>query len=117
MPLERISIICFGASYIVALALELSRLIRSDKLLRYLATGFGGAGFFAHTVFLALRLPSLATEYGCLLFLAWILAAFYFLGSFRHSRQIWSVFVLPVVLGLIAFAAVLERLHGGAGLE
>jgi ABC-type transport system involved in cytochrome c biogenesis permease subunit len=117
MSFEPISIICFTASYLVALALELCRLIVSNRLLRILATIFGGAGLFAHTVFLALRLPALTTGSGSLLFLAWILAAFYFFGSLRHSRQLWSVFVLPVLLALIAFATILEKMHGGTTLE
>jgi ABC-type transport system involved in cytochrome c biogenesis permease subunit len=112
MPLERVSILCFGASYAVAFAFELSRLFRASKIQRLAATFFGAAGVLAHSIFLALRLPSLTSEYGSLLFLAWILAVFYLFGSFRHARQTWSVFVLPVVLGLVGLAAALVRNQG-----
>jgi ABC-type transport system involved in cytochrome c biogenesis permease subunit len=116
MPFEGISIICFGASYALALVFEISRLRRPGKTQQVLATVAGTAGLFAHTVFLALRLPSLATECGSFLFLAWILAVFYYFGSFHHARQIWSVFVLPVILGLIALAAILAKAQVGTGL-
>jgi ABC-type transport system involved in cytochrome c biogenesis permease subunit len=107
MPFDRISIIGFAASYSFAFAFELLRLFRYGKISRYAATTFGGAGLLAHSIFLALWLPALATTYGSLLFLAWVVAMFYFFGSFHHSRQSWSVFVLPVVLGLIALAGAL----------
>src|SRR6516164_9791711 len=112
MPLDRVSILCFGASYAVAFAFELSRLFRTSTIQRLAATFLGAAGVLAHSIFLALRLPSLASEYGSLLFLAWILAVFYLFGSFRHARQTWSVFVLPVVLGLVGLAAALARNQG-----
>jgi ABC-type transport system involved in cytochrome c biogenesis permease subunit len=111
---ERISIICFGASYAVAFAAELWRWMRGGELARWAAVAFGAAGLFAHSVFLALRLPSLGNEYGSLLFLAWILAVFYLFGSIHHARQVWSIFVLPVVLGLIALAGVLAWTSGPA---
>jgi ABC-type transport system involved in cytochrome c biogenesis permease subunit len=117
MPLEGISIVCFGASYAFALAFEIARLVREGKTPRILGTAFSVAGLFAHSVFLALRLPSLTTECGSLLFLAWILAVFYLFGSFHHARQIWSVFVLPVILGLIALAAVIAKAQAGRSLQ
>jgi ABC-type transport system involved in cytochrome c biogenesis permease subunit len=117
MPLEGISIVCFSASYAFALAFEIARLRRPGNTPRILATVFGTAGLFAHSVFLALRLPSLTTECGSLLFLAWILAVYYFFGSFHHARQIWSVYVLPVILGLIMLAALVAEAQKGTSLQ
>src|SRR5215472_10733243 len=99
MPLERVSILCFAASYAVALACELSRLAYPGRAPRVGAAIFGGAGVMAHTIFLALRLPHLAAEYGAMLFLSWIMAVFWFVGSLRHAKTNFSIFLLPIVLG------------------
>ena len=102
--LERITVLCFGASYAVALVLELLQLVRPRPVQRVLSLAFGCAGLFAHTVYVTIQPLELATAFGSLLFLAWILAVFYLYGSFRRSRSAWGPFVLPVVLGLIVLA-------------
>jgi ABC-type transport system involved in cytochrome c biogenesis permease subunit len=121
MGIERITLFCFGASYAVALILELALLARPRPLLRLLSTIFGAAGLLAHTLFLihALflaeqRLP-LSSPSGSLLFLAWILAIFGVYGSIHHSRQAWAVFVLPLVIGLVVLAAVFDRPSADSG--
>jgi ABC-type transport system involved in cytochrome c biogenesis permease subunit len=100
MPLENVSLLCFEASYAVALALELLQLVQPRPVLRWLALFFGGAGFFAHTLYLCVKSPPLASQVGSMLFLAWILAIFYLYGSVHHRRQAWGVFVLPLVIGI-----------------
>jgi ABC-type transport system involved in cytochrome c biogenesis permease subunit len=100
MPLENVSLLCFEASYAVALALELLQLLQPRPVLRWLALLFGGAGFFAHTLYLFLKSPPLASQVGSMLFLAWILAIFYIYGSVHHRRLAWGVFVLPLVIGI-----------------
>jgi ABC-type transport system involved in cytochrome c biogenesis permease subunit len=102
--LEGITRLCFGASYAVAFALELVRLVRPWPSLRAVAMTFGFAGLFAHTVFLGVQRPSLQSTYGSLLFLAWVLAVFYLYGTVHHRRFAWAVFVLPVVIGLVVLA-------------
>jgi ABC-type transport system involved in cytochrome c biogenesis permease subunit len=102
--LEGITRLCFGASYAVALGLEMVQLIRPRPALRGIALLFGLAGLFAHTVFLAAQRPTLQSNYGSLLFLAWVLAVFYLYGTLHHRRFAWAVFVLPVVLGLVVLA-------------
>jgi ABC-type transport system involved in cytochrome c biogenesis permease subunit len=102
--LERITVFCFAASYTVALILELVRLWRPYPALRLLSLGFGGAGLVAHTLFVAVQRLPLATPFGSLLFLAWILAVFYLYGSLHHRSVAWGIFVLPLVLGLIVLA-------------
>src|SRR5579871_406667 len=104
MQLERVTLFCFEASYTVAFALELLQLIRPRAAQRWIGLGFGAAGLLAHTLFLLHHQLPLSSPFGSILFLAWILAVFYFYGSLHHRRVAWGVFVLPVVLGLIGLA-------------
>lgn len=107
MVMYRVTIVCFLASYGVALALELLHLFRPRPILRLLSLGFGGAGLLAHSIYLAWQRPPLAWQFGLLLFLAWILAIFYLYGSLHHGRLAWGVFVLPLILGLVGLGAAL----------
>ena len=102
--MNRITIVCFGASYAVALALEVLQLFWPRPVQRYLTLGFASAGLLAHTLYLLAQPLALASQFGPLLFLAWILAVFYLYGSIHHRQLAWGVFVLPLVLGLIALA-------------
>jgi ABC-type uncharacterized transport system permease subunit len=106
--LEGITRLCFGASYAVALGLELARLARPARLLRGLSLAFGAAGLFAHTAFLVLHRPTIQSQYGSLLFLAWVLAVFYLYGTVHHRRLAWAVFVLPLVIVLVVVAGYFE---------
>jgi ABC-type transport system involved in cytochrome c biogenesis permease subunit len=105
MPVDRITIFCFAASYTVALVLELMQLFGPRKVPRVLGFAFGGAGLLAHTLYLVIRPLSLSSQVGSLLFLAWILAVFYLYGSIHHRQLAWGVFVLPLVLALIALGS------------
>jgi ABC-type transport system involved in cytochrome c biogenesis permease subunit len=104
MFLERVTVFCFAASYGVAFLVELLQLLRPRPVLRLIGLGFGCAGLLAHTIFLAVQRPELASSYGSLLFLAWIVAVFYLYGSLHHRTIAWGLFVLPLVLGLIGLA-------------
>jgi ABC-type transport system involved in cytochrome c biogenesis permease subunit len=104
MPLDRITIVCFGASYAVALGLELIQLAWPRPIQRVICTLFGAAGLLAHTLYLFVQRPTLASQFGSLLFLAWILAVFYLSESIHYRQQSRGVFVLPVVLGLTLWA-------------
>ena len=108
VPLQNVTLACFGLSYLLAFALELGRLRWPRPTLRIAGLILGSAGLFAHTLFLIIRQPTPATAYGALLAVAWVLAIFYLYGSVHHARRAWAVFVLPLVLGLtaLAFAAV-----------
>jgi ABC-type uncharacterized transport system permease subunit len=101
----RITVVCFAASYAVALAVELVQLRRPRPIQRLLSLGFGGAGLLAHTIYVSQPLP-LAAPRSSLLLLAWILAVFYLYGSIHHRRLAWGPFVLPLVLGLIGLAQI-----------
>jgi ABC-type transport system involved in cytochrome c biogenesis permease subunit len=109
MLFERVSVYCFAASYGVAFLFELAHLLRPRRVLRMLGIGFGAAGLLAQTIFLAMQRPELASRYGSLLFLAWIVAVFYLYGTLHHRRIAWGLFVLPLLLGLIGLAVLLER--------
>ncbi len=116
--LEGITIFCIGASYAVALGLELLNLLWPRPVQRLAATGFGAAGLLAHTLlltrmfFLDEARLSLASSSGSMLFLAWILAVFYLYGSLHHRRVAWGVFILPLVLGLVVLAGVFRSAPG-----
>ncbi len=50
-----ISVVCFAASYAVALACEASRLVFRSGVRGAVMVGFAAAGLFAHTLFLGWR--------------------------------------------------------------
>jgi ABC-type uncharacterized transport system permease subunit len=114
LPVERITIFCFGASYAVALLCELAQLLLPGRVWRYLGLGFGGAGLLAHTLFVVVQPLKLVTPMGSLLFLAWILAVFYLYGSVHHRKVAWGLFVLPLVLGLTVLAGLHAEVLDGA---
>jgi ABC-type uncharacterized transport system permease subunit len=104
-----VGITCFAASYAVALALEISRLVFRSRIRGALMLGFAGAGLFAHLLYLWHRaavsgtLP-LATAFDWYLLAAWVLAAVYLYLTFYHPQVPVGLFILPLVLGLIAAA-------------
>jgi hypothetical protein len=99
--LSGITRFCFAASYGVALAMELAQLVRARSWPRWVGVAFGTAGLIAHTLFLMIRRPSVASPYGSLLLLAWVVAVFYLYGTIHHRRLNWALFVLPLVLVLV----------------
>jgi ABC-type uncharacterized transport system permease subunit len=104
--------VCFGLSYVGALAFESARQARPSRAARIGGLVFGFAGLVAHTIFLAARQPNPATAAGSLLLLAWVLAVFYLYGSVHYQAPAWALFVLPVVLVLVG----LSFLFSGDGL-
>lgn len=107
--LDRVTLICFLASYATALGLELLYQVRRREATRWLAFGFGAAGLVAQTIFLTVQRPPLIDQYGWMLFLAWILAVFYLFGAVHHRRLSWGLFALPLVIGLVALGAAFGR--------
>jgi ABC-type uncharacterized transport system permease subunit len=107
--LDDISITCFTASYLVVLALEISRVFFDVSLRKFVRVGFATAGLFAHTVYLVvqgkLELDSggiwLSSWFGWCLAAAWILAAAYLWISIRQSKSVMGLFLMPVILVLI----------------
>lgn len=113
MPLERITVLCFAASYALALIFELARVLWPRGQQRLIAIALGIAGLFAQSIYLLVQRPALASQFGSLLFLAWILAVFYLYGSLHHRHMAWGIFVLPVVLGLVLLATVFDHVSLG----
>src|SRR5262245_14994725 len=97
----RVTLMCFLASYALALLLELLFLRVSRPVVRVLALLAGLAGLVAQTIYLYANQPPLIHQLGWMLYLAWILVVFYLSEAVHHRRQSWGVFVLPLVLGLL----------------
>jgi ABC-type transport system involved in cytochrome c biogenesis permease subunit len=106
---DRIKLFCFAASYATAFGLELLYQFWPRYWVRAASLCFGLAGLVAQTLFLVSKQPALSRQYGLLLFLAWVLAIFYLVGSLHHARIAWGVFVLPLILGLIALGRVFDQ--------
>jgi ABC-type transport system involved in cytochrome c biogenesis permease subunit len=107
--MDRIDVVCFFASYGLALVLELWHLIQPRPVFRLLALAAAAAGLFAQSAYLIREQPPLIWQFGWMLFLSWVLVVFYLCGSIHHRRQAWGIFVLPLVVGLVALGVVFGR--------
>lgn len=101
-----ITILCFAASYAVALALDLLSLVWRAPVRRYVLIGFAAAGVLAHTWYLGERASAraaspLASPADWCLLAAWLLAVIYLAQAIYYKRLAIGVFLLPLVLGLI----------------
>ena len=109
--LSGISLLCFTASYGVALALEVTRLMFRSGIRGAVMLLFAAAGFTAHTLYLVAQametapatLP-LSNWYHWYLLAAWLLALVYLYLTFYHPHNPIGLFLLPLVLLLIAAA-------------
>jgi ABC-type transport system involved in cytochrome c biogenesis permease subunit len=110
---SEVKLFCFAASYATALVLDILHQRWGRPVLRWLAIGFGAAGFVAHTIYLVKEQPALAWQFGWMLFLAWILAVVYLYRAIHYPRLAWGIFMLPLVLGLVVLAATFSRPPGG----
>lgn len=110
-----VTMLCFLASYLVALILELSRLWGRSAISRFVMIGFGLAGFVAHTLYLLNRSqqthlpPLLASTHDWMLVLAWVLALCYLVLTLLQKELAVGLFALPVVLMLAGSAYFLNR--------
>lgn len=111
-----VTILCFGASYTVALVLEIFQAVRPGTVRRLLMHGIAGAGLFAHTLYIMMHGRPLGSGANSILFLSWILATFYLYGSIHHRRFAWGIFVLPVVIGLTLLAGLSSEPVTSSGL-
>lgn len=111
---SRISIVCFAASYAVALACEASRLLFRSGIRGAVMVAFATAGLVAHAAFLVWRAASasavpLSSPYDWYLLAAWLLAAGSLALTISTPRTPVGLFILPVVLGLIGAATLSSR--------
>jgi hypothetical protein len=122
--LSGISIVCFAASYAVALACEASRLAFRSGVRGAAMVAFAAAGLFAHTLFLVWRAVDggaapLSSPFDWYLLAAWLLAAGYLWLTITNPRTPVGLFLLPIVLGLVGAATLASRepfLHDSASL-
>jgi hypothetical protein len=108
MHLDKVSVICFLASYSVALALELTQFLRRSQVVRWATLGFTTAGLLAQTIYLVVRSrqhdlpPLLGSTHDWLLVAAWLAVVLY-LGIQLWNRELsLGVFCLPAVVLLVA---------------
>ena len=98
---SRISIVCFAASYAVALACEALRPMFRSGLRGAAMIGFAAAGLVAHTLFLVWRGVSesavpLSSPFDWYLLAAWLLAAGSLWLTLANPRTPVGLFLLPV---------------------
>ena len=109
-----ISVVCFTASYLVALACEASRLVFRSGVRGAAMIAFGAAGLVAHTIFLVWRAANepavpLSSAFDWYLLAAWVLASGYLWLTISNPKTPVGLFMLPVVLGLIGAAQLSSR--------
>lgn len=111
--MERLTILCFGGTYGLALLAELARFMVRSTVRWYATVGLTVLGWAVQTVYLANlarvdhRLP-ITTVFESLVALSWIFAAIALYLMARAAKPVAvGVFVLPVVLALIVCAALL----------
>ncbi len=115
MQIDKVSIFCFFASYVVALGLELTQFMKTSRINRWAAIGFTGAGLFAQTLYLVHRSqvskmpPLIGSMHDWLLVLAWVAAAVYVVLELRDRRLGLGVFLLPLVLLLVSSSTSMKR--------
>lgn len=112
--LSGISLVCFVASYAVALALEASRPLFRSAVRGVLLVGFAAAGLLAHTLFLGWRAVTepavpLSSPFDWYLLAAWLLAAGYLWLTLANPRTPVGLFLLPVILLLVGAAQLSSR--------
>ena len=105
--LSGVSIVCFAASYAIACALEVSRLLFRSGVRGAIMLGFAGAGLVAHTAYLYYQAVSavgapLSCERDWYLLAAWALVVVYLYLIWFNPRAAFGLFLLPLTLGLIA---------------
>lgn len=113
--LTGVSLLCFTASYGVALLLEASRLLFRAPVRYVVMVLFATAGLLAHTIYLVMSaqkgLPGglpLSSWYEWCLLGAWVLAATYVGLVIRRPESAMGIFLLPMILGLIGVAYLLK---------
>jgi len=108
--LSGISVVCFAASYAVALGCEASRLVFRSGVRGIVMVGFAAAGLVAHTLYLGWRAATeaavpLSSPADLYLLLAWLLAAGYLWMTLANPRTPVGLFLLPIVLALVGVSA------------
>lgn len=113
--LAKVHLSCFLLSYLAAFGGELVQLLRKRTgLTRGLIVTFAAAGLLAHSAYLVNRSlssglpPLVGSSHDWLLVLAWLGAVIYTLTVCFQTRIAVSLFILPVLLGLVLLAVFVE---------
>lgn len=99
-----VNIFCFFASYVVAFAIELTRLRGWTTGGRWATLIFASAGFLAHTIYLFSRAaqtnlpPLLSSPQDWFLVVTWMVVATYVITLWVDGRFAAGLVVLPLVL-------------------
>ncbi len=106
-----IVVLCFFASYLVAVCLEIFFIKSRFGWHRLLIFCFTFAGFVAHTMFLANRTVQfgptpLASPYDWYMVAAWLMISVYIGITMYEPRTPFGVFLLPLTLGLIGLGVI-----------
>ena len=104
--LTGINMLCFTASYAIALLLEVLGLWSRAGIRRVALLTMTAAGVLAHTWYLGRRAAEapgapLASQYDWYLLAAWALAVIYLAAELYYRKSSMGLFLLPAVLGLI----------------
>lgn len=105
--MEKVTVFCFLASYVVALAIELARWLLRLDVLRWGVVGMTGAGLVAQTAYLVVRSsqtdlpPLLGSTHDWLLVSAWLTVVLFLGIQVFNSRLSLGIFFLPVVCLLV----------------
>lgn len=116
----QVSVVCFLASYALAFALELTRLLRRSLPGRWVTLGVTAAGLVAQTMFLLLRVqqthlpPLLSSMQDWLLVLAWLMVLVHLFVSLIDRELATGFVVWPLVLGLIVASQFVSATAGTA---
>ena len=101
-----INMLCFSASYAIALGLEVLGLWSQAQVRRVALLVSASAGLVAHTWYLGRRVAEtptapLATHQDWYILAAWALAIIYLMSKFYYRKSSMGLFLLPAVLALI----------------
>lgn len=105
--MPNVGVVCFLASYGLAMAAELSRLQWRSRVSHWLMLGLTVAGLVAHTIYLLMRAqqsnlpPLLSSAHDWLLVLAWLAVLVYLFVTTLESDLAAGIIVLPLVVGLV----------------
>ena len=105
--MPHVGVICFLASYALALVAELSRLAWRNRISHWVMVGLTAAGLTAHTLYLFSRSqqthlpPLLSSAHDWLLVLAWLAVLVYLFVSLLDRDQATGLIALPLVVGLV----------------
>ncbi len=110
MPLEHVTLLCFFASYLLALVLELTQFVRASQLTRWGAILGTAAGLVAHTAYLLVRSrdsqlpPLLSSAHDWLLVLSWLIVVMLLTILLWNRHSAVALFGLPPVVVMVGAA-------------